>query len=429
MWVTPSPVWTPGCGVDCGVTNAAIARWRGIYIGSPPTGGISMFTSIRAGMHHRLRRVVGLLTALLAAAHILVGSAAAHVEYVTPGGEPQNVVAFLTDALTTPFMIAILLGGFLAIVVGLVVYLYVRPFPADIAAFRAVMTDYKDLLPWLFRLSMGMPMIGAGFGGYFFSPAVELPYPTVLRLFGISVGFLLLFGLATRVVAAGTLLLYLAVLPSEPGLLLAFEYVPGLLAIALLGGGRPSADAMIARLADDDRTVYSDIDPFYRRVAVPFAERIEPYTAMVPTLLRGGIGVAFIYLGITQKLLRPGQALAVVGKYDLTAVVPVAPELWVIGAGLTEALVGVMFLLGAFTRGFSLVAFGLFVTTLFGLPDDPVVAHISLFGLVSALLITGAGPYSVDGWLKSKFGAAAEMIGRDDDRRDPPTAEEPVSDD
>jgi len=70
------------------------------------------------------------------------------------------------------------------------------------------------------------------------------------------------------------------------------------------------------------------------------------------------------------------------------------------------------------------------VTTLFGLPDDPVVAHISLFGLVSALLITGSGPYSVDAWLKSKFGAAAEVVGRDDsDRREPPTAEEPAGDD
>ena len=381
-------------------------------------------------MHDRLPRVMAAVTALLVALPALVGSATAHIEYVTPGGEPQNVVAFLTDALTTPFIIAVLLGGFLTIVAGLAVYLYLRPFPADIAAFRAIMDDYRDLLPWLFRLSMGMPMIGAGFGGYFFSPAVELPYPTALRLFGISVGFLLLFGLATRVVAVGTLLTYLAVLPSEPGLLLAFEYVPGLLAVALLGGGRPSADALIARMADDDRTVYSDIDPFYRRVAVPFAERIEPYTRLVPTLLRVGIGIAFVYLGITQKLLRPGQSLAVVAKYDLTAVVPVAPELWVIGAGLTEALVGVMFILGAFTRGFSLVAFGLFVTTLFGLPDDPVVAHISLFGLVSALLITGSGPYSVDAWLKSRFGAAAAMIGRDDsDHRDPPTTEEPVGDD
>jgi len=359
-----------------------------------------------------------------------VGSAAAHVEYVRPDeSQPVAVAQFLVEALTTPFILAVLLGGFAVIVAGLAVYLVARPFPADIAAFREIMDDYRDLLPWLFRLSMGMPMIGAGFGGYFFSPSVQLPYPTALRLFGISVGFLLLFGLATRVVAVATLLIYLAVLPFQPGLLLAFEYVPGLLAVALLGGGRPSADELIARMANDDRTVYSDVDPFYRRLAVPFADRIEPYTEIVPTMLRVGIGIAFVYLGITQKLLNPGAALSVVAKYDLTAVVPVAPELWVIGAGLTEALVGVMFILGAFTRGFSLVAFGLFVTTLFGLPDDPVVAHISLFGLVSALLITGSGPYSVDSWLKARFDSAAEVVARERDERESPTADESVGGD
>ncbi|ERH01420.1 MAG: putative membrane protein [Halonotius sp. J07HN6] len=375
-------------------------------------------------------RAISGAAALVAALVGFVGSATAHIDYVTPGSEPINPTTFLTDAFTNPLIITVLLGGFVAILVGLAAYLLFRPFPADIAAFRDVMNDYEDLLAWLFRLSMGMPMIGAGFGGYFFSPEVVPTNPTVLRLFGISVGFLLLFGLATRVMAVGTLLIYLAVLPTEPELLLAAEYVPGLLAIALLGGGRPSADALISRLADDDRTVYSQIDPFYRSVAVPFAERIEPYTRLVPTVLRVGVGVGFIYLGITQKLLTPGPALAVVAKYNLTTVVPAPPELWVIGAGLTEALVGVMFIAGAFTRGFSLVAFGLFVTTLFGLPDDPVVAHISLFGLVSALLITGAGPYSVDEWLQSRLGSASEIIGRErGGEREPSTADESVSGD
>lgn len=365
-------------------------------------------------------RLFGGCSALVILLVAFVGAATAHVEYVTPGGEPTDVVAFLVDAFTTPFVLAVLAGGFLAVVAGLAGYLVVRPFPADIAAFRAVMREYEDLLAWLLRLSMGMPMIGAGFEGYLFSPAVTVGDPTVLRLFGIAVGFLLLFGLATRVVAVATLLVYLAVLPSQPGLLLAFEYLPGLLAIALVGGGRPSADAVIARMAADDRTVYSRVDPVYRRLAVPFAERIEPYRRTVPVVLRAGIGIAFIYLGITQKLLRPGDALGVVAKYDLTAVVPVAPELWVIGAGLTEALVGVMLIAGAFTRGFSLVAFGLFTTTLFGLPDDPVVAHISLFGLVSALLITGGGPYSVDDWLEARFDSAAEVVARETGGREEP---------
>jgi len=164
-------------------------------------------------------------------------------------------------------------------------------------------------------------------------------------------------------------------------------------------------------------------------VAVPFAERIKPYKDLAPVVLRVGIGIAFSFLGITQKLMRPGEALAVVAKYDLTAAVPVQPELWVIGAGLTEALVGVMFILGAFTRGFSLVAFGLFTTTLFGLPDDPVVAHISLFGLVSALLITGGGPYSIDRWLADRIRTAGEVATRAVGPAESGAVEETVTDD
>jgi len=360
-------------------------------------------------MNRHLRRLLAGSLVLVGLLAVVAGPAAGHVEYVTPGGEPIPVLPWLLDALTTPFILAVLIGGFLATVAGLAAYLYIRPFPADIAAFRQAMDDYEDLLAWLLRLSMGMPMIAAGFEGYLFSPAVELPYPTALRLFGISVGFFLLFGLATRVTAVWALFVYFVALAFHPQLLLAFEFVPGLLAVALVGGGRPSADAVISRMADDNKTVYSDFDPFYRRVAVPFAERIEPYTQLTPVLLRVGIGIVFIYLGITQKLMRPGDALAVVDHYNLTAVVPVAPELWVIGAGLTEALVGVMLIAGAFTRGFSLVAFVLFTTTLFGLPDDPVVAHISLFGLVSALLITGGGPYSVDEWLENRIRSAADV--------------------
>ena len=45
----------------------------------------------------------------------------------------------------------------------------------------------------------------------------------------------------------------------------------------------------------------------------------------------------------------------------------------------------------------SLLLFGL--ATLFGLPDDPVLAHITLFGLLSAVFTLGSGPYSLDAWL------------------------------
>lgn len=341
-------------------------------------------------------RVVAALTGVAVFALVAVGRVSAHVKYVTPGSDPVAVAEFIQSVLMDPFAVAVLVGGAVGVTVVGGVYLRVRPFPNDVRTFRQTMASYEDLLPWLLRLSVGLPLIGAGFTGYFFSPIVQTGSPTFTRLFGITVGFLILFGFGTRLVAGVGLVGYLVGLAVEPALLLAFEYVPAFLAIILVGGGKPSADDVVATLAADDSTVYSRIDPFYRRVAEPFVERTSHLSAYVPTVLRIGIGVAFIYLGITQKIMAPGDALAVVGKYNLTAIVPVAPELWVMGAGLTEALVGVLLIAGAFTRASSLVAILLFTTTLFGLPDDPVLAHISLFGLVSALLVTGGGPFSVD---------------------------------
>jgi uncharacterized membrane protein YphA (DoxX/SURF4 family) len=147
---------------------------------------------------------------------------------------------------------------------------------------------------------------------------------------------------------------------------------------------------------------------------MPVARRIEPYRSAVPTVLRVGLGLTFAYLGVTQKLMNPADSLAVVEKYALTTVVPVSPDLWVVGAGLAELLVGALLVLGAFTRASALVALGLFVTTLFGLPDDPVLAHVSLFGLASALLITGAGRYSLDAWLSTAEDRAERPGGRGD---------------
>ena len=362
-------------------------------------------------LHRRV--VVGLVVFVVTLS--LAGRAAAHVRYVTPGGDPLAVAEFLRTALTTPFNIGMLAAGGVAGVAAAAAYLRLRPFQRDLAVFRDTMAEYRDLLPWLLRLSVGLPLVGAGFAGYYFSPAVTLPSPTFVRLFGIAVGFLLLFGFGTRLVAFVGLVGYLGGLVFNPTLLLAFEYVPAFAAIALLGGGRPSADHVVSRLADAD-TVYSRIDPFYRAVAVPFVERVDPYRALVPVIVRIGLGVSFIYLGITQKLMNPGNATAVVAKYNLTAVVPVSPELWVVGAGLTEAGVGTLLILGAFTRGASAVAFLLFTTTLFGLPDDPVLAHISLFGLASALLVTGAGRWSVDAWLRDRTESAAEWVDRVSER-------------
>ncbi len=319
------------------------------------------------------------------------GTVVAHVDYVTEGGEPATVGELFAAVFGSPANLAVLGAGTVAAVALVALYLRYGSRLPDIEVARSTLASYRPYLPWMLRLSVGLPLVGAGFAGYTFTPSV----PVEARLLQVSIGFLLLFGLATRPVAAGGLLAYLVAL-ADTGtpMLLASEYVAGFLAILVVGPGQPSADMLFRRLVVTDGTVASRFRGSRTPRDVLAGLGIGPDVA--PLLLRVFLGLNFAYLGITQKWLQPGAALGVVEKYGLTAVVPVSPELWVFGAGAAEALVGVALVAGFFTRGTAAVAFLLLTTTLFGLPDDPVLAHVTLFGLSSALLVTGGGPYSLD---------------------------------
>lgn len=328
---------------------------------------------------------------VLVALTTAVGVAGAHEEYVVDEERDVGFAEFYATALSDPLVVGPLVAGAVAVLVAVVAYRLFDPLQTDLAAFRHAMGEYTPYVPWLLRISFGIPLIGAGFGGYFISPAVEVD----LRILQVALGFLLLFGLATRVVALVALVAYLVGTVLEPTLLLQLEMVGGLLAVALVGSGRPSADHVLQRVAGTPGTVYRRVDVVYDR-ARAFQSWIQSYQRLLPTVVRLGLGATFVYLGASQKLLQPGLALGVVDRYDLTALAPVPAELWVLGAGLAEVALGLALLVGLYTRGVAVAALGVFTLTLFALPDDPVLAHVGLFGLASVLLITGAGPYSID---------------------------------
>lgn len=338
----------------------------------------------------------------------------AHVDYVT--GTPERAMRaleFLVGVLSEPFNAALFLLAGAAAVGALAAGIYLRPRVPDFRVLAGVLDSYRELVPWMLRLSVGLPTLGGGFASYYFSPAVPigevsaslaafypgvlaaLVAPPVVRLALVGVGFTLLLGFATRAAALVGVVMWISVVVIEPGLLLALEYPFAFVAIALVGGGRPSADEMFAQVAAAPETIYNELDPV-RGFADRVQASVEPYRQYAPTVVRVGLGLGFVYLGVTQKLLDPARALLVVEKYDLTAVVPVDPGVWVLGAALTEVAVGVLLLVGVLTRGTAVLAFLVLTTTLFGLPDDPVLAHVSLFGLTSAVLTLGAGPLSLD---------------------------------
>ena len=323
---------------------------------------------------------------------------APHVDYVTdPVGGSRDAVAFAVDVLSDPVNAALVGVSTVVALVALAAYLRYRPTVPDIVILRETLATYSDLVPWMLRLSVGLPLVGSGFQGYLFAPTVTFAPAEgpLVRLVLIGVGFFLLFGMATRLVAAAGLVVYLWALATRPDVVLAFEYLPGFLAVFVLGGGRPSADDILQNVAGTAGTLYGRVDPVHHLKA-RLDDLTAPYRRYVPAILRVGMGLTFVYLGVTQKLGDPARSLQVVEKYDLTAVVPVDPGLWVLGAGLLEIVVGLALLVGLLTRASAATAFVLFTLTLFGLPDDPVLAHVTLFGMASAVFTLGAGPFSLD---------------------------------
>ena len=321
-----------------------------------------------------------------------VGAASAHVKYVTDGDGPETGVGeFFAAALGDPLHLVLLAAGGIGAAAVAGGYLRYATRLPDVQVGIRTLRSYRPYLGWMLRLSIGLPLVGAGFAGYYFSPSV----PAELRLLQVLLGFGLLFGLATRLVAVAGLVAYLAGLVINfPELLLASEFIGGFLGILVVGPGQPSADMLLRRVAVTDGTLLSR----FRGAPTPgkLLNRAGLTHEFAPILIRLGLGLNFAYLGVSQKWLQPGGGLAVVEQYGLTGVVPVSPELWVFGAGLVELGIGILFLAGCFTRGAAVAGFVVLTMTLFGLPDDPVLAHVTLFGLTSALMITGSGRYSLD---------------------------------
>jgi uncharacterized membrane protein YphA (DoxX/SURF4 family) len=352
---------------------------------------------------HARRVVLGGLVALVVAAR----PAAAHVDYVTEGGgDGPPVVEFLTTVFSNPLNLVLLAAGGVGVGVATAGWLRYGDHLQDVTVIRRTLRSYQPYLGWLLRLATGLPLMGAGFSGYLFSPVVSVE----ARLVQVTIAFLLLFGLATRLAAAVGVVAYVVGLATHfPTLLLASEYLAGFLGILVVGPGQPSADLLLRRLMVTEGTIMSRF-----RDAPTVSDLLATVgvkTSIAPLFIRIFLGLNFAYLGVTEKWLAPGRALRVVEKYDLTAVLPVAPEMWVFGAGLGELAVGLFLLTGTFTRSAAGAGFLILTTTLFGLPDDPVLAHITLFGLTSALLITGSGPVALDRSvipvLRARFGRSA----------------------
>jgi uncharacterized membrane protein YphA (DoxX/SURF4 family) len=324
----------------------------------------------------------------------------AHVDYVTDPGASSDPIGFLLETLAQPGALALLLAG-AVVAIGLVLaWAWWRPLEDARLRFVERARTYDEFLPWIVRLSVGLVLIGSGLSRVRFMPTIEAGGLVSLLLTGC--GFLLLLGLAVRPAALVALGAYVVTFVSHPELVMMLDVAGALGVAALLGPGRPSLDDLL-------------------RAAFPQGPGARAATQnlgrgrsddLVPLMVRLGLGGAFIASGIADKLLIYDQALAAVERYSLADVVPVPPELWVVGAFIIETALGIAILAGVLTRFSAALGFAVLTLALFALPDDPVIAHVGLFGMCSVLVVTGAGRWSLDRQVLAPIGDRFARFGR-----------------
>lgn len=307
-----------------------------------------------------------------------------HVRYVTDASPSPDPLGFVLEALRDPVTITALAVGAIIAIGAILAWARWRPLEETRLRVIERVRGYVEYVPWILRLSFGLVLIGSGITRVLFAPDVappEWPYLVLTAL-----GFLLLLGFAVRAAALLGLAIYLAGLVFDPQLIEIWDVAGGLAAVAVVGPGRPSLDDLLR--AAFPRGPGARVSTF----------TLHPgrYGDVVPLLVRVGLGGALLASGVIDKIVVYGQALDTVEKYRLTSVVPVSPDLWVIGAAAIETALGAAILAGILTRACAILAFIVLTLAVFGLPDDPVLAHVGLFGSASLLVILGAGRWSLD---------------------------------
>lgn len=310
----------------------------------------------------------------------------AHVNYVLSDEEiisrEGRDFSFLLQPLGDPSDIAIILTAITAI---LVLYFSLKRsgnFNREALRIKKEAQTYYDLIPWMLRLGLGIALIGAGTSGALISPALagfpNFSSPQILLGFLILSGFLL----APALWLAG--FLFLTVILKDFYFIGGAEFLAAIISLLILNNSRPGIDHLLGL-------------PFW-----PFFSGLEKF---VPFVLRAGIGGAMMFLAVYEKFLNPRLSAAVAENFHLASVIPVSPEMWVLSAGLIEFTVGLFLLIGFQTRLTAAVAF-LVLTVSFFYFQEQVYSHITLFGVLSALFITGGGVLSVDAGLLKKSTAS-----------------------
>ncbi|MFZ2681597.1 MAG: DoxX family membrane protein [Patescibacteria group bacterium] len=302
----------------------------------------------------------------------------AHVDYVL--SEQEHIAyqgadyAFISAPFLDPWNLT-LFGAAIAFIGALIFAGHKVPALKDrIKYFRGRARSYQDFIPWILRFSLGVALIGAGSQSALISPAVQ--HQPAFATLQIILGFLMIAGLALTPTILCSLALSIGALILHPGLINNLEIIASLIAVLLLGQAKPSVDDLIG---------------------IPTLNFADSVKRWIPFILRFGLGFSLAFMAIAEKFFNPHLFGTVVENYGLTSYLPLTTGMWVASAMLIELCLGVALLLGIQTRIVSAVTF-LVLSLTFFIFSEEVYAHVTIFGALFVLIVTGGGHMSLDNY-------------------------------
>ena len=301
----------------------------------------------------------------------------AHVGYVLTesefAAEKGGDLSFLLSVFSDPMNVLLMVITVAACVSGYYFFMNNKKCSQLVMGIRKNKEDYKKLFPWIARLSLGIALIGAGTSQVLLTPALEIN--GILSFLQVLIGFMLLAGLATLPAVLIAIVLYVFALTQDLYFIGNLDYLALMIAVLLWGSTRPGVDHLFG---------------------INLPKLFVKWEAYATFILRVGIGVAMGYLAIVEKFLNPHAMELVISRYDLTSVIPVSLEMWVFATGAIELLIAIALLIGFKTRLAAGTA-ALVLTLSFFFFGEEVFSHVTLFGVMSILFVSGAGKWSVDG--------------------------------
>ena len=311
----------------------------------------------------------------------------AHVSYVVDPEKMRTLSGrdwgFLLSPLSDTLYVSIIVVTLVA-TTGIIAACELVPgWRAGCRRFHDHLLQYACYIPMILRTVLGLALIVAGTKSAIYLPNVAGPQVATLE---VVLGFFLLVGFMVRLCGLAALGIFLFGLSTSQYLLGSLESAAAALLIAAWGPDRPSADDVL------------NVDILGRQLEQIW-KRLRDNTG---TILRLTLGFTLIWLAITEKAFNPRVAEAVVIDFDLESVIPVSPAMWVFSVGVIEFAVGLVLVLGLYTRTFVLIAFVVLTLSFFYFKEE-VAGHVTFFGALLTLMVTGAGAGSIDSFIAKRM--------------------------